>query len=274
MSVLDISDSEFALFQKLVLGLLGIKLTESKRALIVSRLYTRLKELKLENFTEYILYLKNNNNSKVELREFINRITTNETFFFREKGHFDFLAKTLIPEFIDKYKNRELRIWSSACSSGEEPYTIAMTVYPFIKAHPGFHVKILATDISTKVLEKAKAGVYSQESLAKVPVNLHATFFEVHSPDKVQVRPELRSMITFKEFNLMSQRYPLKSPVDIIFCRNVMIYFSEEGKNFVLSKFSEHLQNQGYLFIGHSESLMSNQYHFELLQNTIYRKME
>lgn len=275
---MELSDQEFELFQKLTYGLLGIKLHESKRALIVSRLSARLRDLKLESFLEYLYFIKNDPRGDSELINFINRITTNETYFFREDKHFDYLTTTLLPKLVEHKKNEgvtKLRIWSSACSTGEEPYTLAMVIHDYFKGKGGVDLKILATDISTRVLSHAQNGIYLKKDVEeKVPKAFAGKYFTPVSSDEVRVTPELRNLVTFKRLNLLDDRYPIKSHLDVIFCRNVMIYFDDAMKRHVLSMFKNYLASHGHLFVGHSENLFSYADLFTSRHSTIYTKVE
>lgn len=271
---MEITDKEFEIFQKIVMSLLGIHLSDAKRALVVSRLFSRLKQLNLNSFSEYLQYLSEAPDANKEITNFINRITTNETYFFREKYHFDFFKHQVLPKLSNNRKGEDIRIWSSACSSGEEPYSIAFIIYEFLHQKFNFNsrFKILASDVSTKVLQKAEQGIYSAEEIKKVPEQEQRKYFHQIEKDKFQIIQEIRSLVTFKNLNLMSERYPFRAQMDVIFCRNVMIYFAEESKHYVVNKFYQHLNDDGFLFIGHSESLMNYRDKFKVLDNTIYIK--
>lgn len=270
--IMELTDKEFEVFQKVVMSILGIQLSDAKRPLVVSRLLSRLKHLQLKSFSEYIEYLCQSPMAQEELTNFINQITTNETYFFREQQHFDFLQQQVMPGFHKSKRGEIIRVWSSACSSGEEPYSIAFIFSDFIKQNASFRVKILASDVSTKVLRKAEEGVYSKERISKIPMQNRLNYFTQIEEDKYQVKEEIRALITFKNLNLMDQHYPLKAPLDILFCRNVMIYFSEDSKTHVLNNFYRYLKDDGFLFMGHSESLINCREKFKVIQNTIFKK--
>ncbi len=273
-----LSESEFETIRRLVKEKTGISLGLHKRDLVVSRLAKRLRTLGLGSFAEYIQVLEADSEGQ-ELVHMINRITTNKTDFFREKHHFDYLADTLFPQLLkagEKSGQRIVRIWSAACSSGEEPYTIAMTAAEFFKSHSGWQVKILASDLDTTMLSKASKGVYEEELVEPIPGPYLKRYFDrlVRGNEIFyRVKPELRRMITFRKFNLMNPRYPFKVKLDIIFCRNVLIYFDPDDKAAILTKMHGVLAEDGHIFVGHSESLMMVKHLFKYVGNTIYRKV-
>ncbi|MGC9323701.1 MAG: CheR family methyltransferase [Desulfomonilia bacterium] len=272
---LDISDKEFILFKELIHRETGIHMSDKKRKLIVARLSKRLRSLELENFTQYYEYLRENPNAGGEIVHLINRITTNKTDFFRERYHFVFLQEHVFPEKIRECRrtgNRQLRIWSAGCSSGEEPYSIAMTVAETFRNEKGWDIKVLATDLDTEVLEKASTGIYPTQVLAPVPREYLSRYFN-RKPNGYEVCREIKSLVTFRKLNLMEPLFPMRRPFDIIFCRNVIIYFNEETKRSLFRKFHAHLKDMGFMFIGHSESLMQMRENFQYLKHTIYQKV-
>ena len=199
-------------------------------------------------------------------------ISTNKTDFYREPGHFDFLRDQVIPQM---QTTRTLRIWSSASSSGEEPYTIAMTLADAIPDINRWKIKILASDISTRVLSKAASGIYENERVSQLPQELVKRHFlrgKNGQAGKVCVRPQVANMVTFRRINLMDPTFPIRSPLDVIFCRNVMIYFDRPTQASLMEKFHRYLRPGGYLFIGHSESLQWIDHGFRYLKPTIYQK--
>lgn len=272
----DLTDKEFQLFKEIIYRETGIHMSDKKKKLIVARLSKRLRSLNLQNFTQYYDYLNKNVNADNEIVNLINRITTNKTNFFREKHHFDFLSQELFPEIIAKGQttgSRSLRIWSAGCSSGEEPYTIAMVTSEAFKAQRGWDIKILATDLDTEILQKAIEGVYPTQAVTPIPKEYLLRYFSRNSTDYT-VNQKLKSMISFRKLNLMEQTFPMKRPFDIIFCRNVIIYFDSQTKETLLNKFHFHLKNKGHMFIGHSESLMHMKNRYKYLKHTIYQKAE
>jgi len=272
--MLELSDHEFYQIKDLVYSLIGLHLNDSKKMLVSSRLAKRLRVLNLSSISEYIKYLKENALGNTETIELINSITTNKTDFFRENHHFNFLKTTFIPNFIAS-KSHNLRIWSAGCSSGEEPYTLAMVFHAAFKSAgtslASQDFKLLASDVDTSVLGKAKAGVYKLDALKDIPAEYQHSYLDIQK-DNFQIRKELKQLITFGRFNL-THPFPFKNGFDIIFCRNVLIYFKQEDRLKIISKFQQVLRPQGYLILGHSESLLADQFDFKNLGNTIYRKL-
>ncbi len=272
---LDLSDKEFQLFQEIIYRETGIHMSDKKRKLIVARLSKRLRALNLSTFTEYYEYLNESSHADGEIVNLVNRVTTNKTDFFRERHHFDFLLKELYPRTIAESRTngvRRLRIWSAGCSSGEEPYTLAMVTLDAFKAERGWDIKILATDLDTEILQKAVTGVYPTQAITPVPKEYIHKYF-VRKGENYEVGNVLRSMVAFRKLNLMSETFPMKNPFDIIFCRNVIIYFDTKTKEELLTKFHRHLKARGHIFIGHSESLMHMKERFRYLKHTIYQKV-
>ncbi|HHO75442.1 MAG TPA: hypothetical protein ENN05_03310 [Deltaproteobacteria bacterium] len=271
----DLSDKEFKLFQELIYRETGINMSDKKKKLVVARLSKRLRALDLQNFTQYYEYLNDSQHADKELVNLINRVTTNKTNFFREKHHFDFLSQDLLPKIIvqgEKSGSRRLRIWSAGCSSGEEPYTLAMVVNDAFKGQRGWDIKILATDLDTEILQSAIKGYYPTQLVSPVSKEYLVRYFsrDYHG---YRVNDRLRSMVAFRKLNLMNESFPMKQPFDIIFCRNVIIYFDTPTKERLLDKFHFHLKTGGHIFIGHSESLMHMKTKFKYLKHTIYQKV-
>ncbi len=271
----SISGKEFQLFREIIYRETGIHISEKKRNLVVARLSKRLRALNLQTFSEYYEYLNNSSDTRDEINNLINRITTNKTDFFREKHHFDYLTNEVFPAYIEEAKKgreRRLRIWSAGCSSGEEPYTIAMVVAEAFKVERGWDLKILATDLDTDVLMRAISGVYTSQQITPVPIGYLSKYF-VRSTQGYEVSPHIKAMVSFRKLNLMDTLFPMKKPFDIIFCRNVMIYFNDETKQDLIKKYHSHLKDNGYMFVGHSESLMHMKHLFKFLKHTVYIKV-
>jgi len=271
----DLTDKEFKLFQELIYKETGINMSDKKKKLVVARLSKRLRALNLQNFTQYYEFLNDSGNTDKEIVNLINRVTTNKTNFFREKHHFDFLFTELLPQLIvqgEKTGTRRLRIWSAGCSSGEEPYTLAMVLNDAFKAQRGWDIKILATDLDTEILQSAIDGVYPTQIVSPIPKEYLIRYFSRDSKG-YRANNILRSMISFRKLNLMNETFPMKYPFDIIFCRNVIIYFDAPTKEGLLNKFHYHLKTGGHIFIGHSESLMHMKTKFKYLKHTIYQKV-
>ncbi|MBT3354383.1 MAG: protein-glutamate O-methyltransferase CheR [Candidatus Scalindua sp.] len=273
-----LSDKEFEMFRSLIYDTCGISLGISKKELVKARLTKRLNKTGIKTFNEYYNFVTKIDKSGKELIQLLDHISTNKTDFFREKKHFDFLNTNLLPALIsskEQSRNRKLRIWCAASSSGEEPYTLAMTVFNHIKPNNGWDVKILATDISTRILQKAMDGTYKMDLLNDVPPGIVSSHFSkvlVDNANCYMAKPHLKDIITFRRFNLMTEQFPFKHPFDFIFCRNVMIYFDQETQNTLVKKFYGCLPKNGYLFIGHSETLSKTDNDFKYKQPAIYQK--
>ncbi|AHH09904.1 Chemotaxis protein methyltransferase [Borrelia parkeri SLO] len=243
--------------------------------LIESRLSSTIRAKNLSNFTEYINYLEKQNN-QISLIELVDKISTNHTYFFREPNHFEFLEKKLLPKMLTQMaqsREEEIRIWSAGCSSGEEPYTIAMILNEYInnnKIH--CKAKILATDISITVLNEAKMGIYSEDRVKALPNHLKIKYLNKLTNDKFEVKDILKKMILFKKLNLMNEIFPFKKKFDLIFCRNVMIYFDEKTRNKLAEKFTQHLKDDSYLLIGHSEAIRDSK-NLEYIMPATYKKI-
>jgi chemotaxis protein methyltransferase CheR len=266
-----ITTDEFQRFRTLIYDKSGISLSDQKRTLVASRLSKRLGELGLTTFSEYYEQVTNDP-SRDEFTHMLDLISTNKTDFFREPKHFDFLREQILPELV---REKRMRIWSSACSTGEEPYTIAMTLYEGVSDPAQWNFKILASDLSTRVLAKAAAGTYDAERVRDVPPELVRRHFlrgRGQSKGLLKVKPHLSTMIQFRRLNLMDEKFPIKAPLDLIFCRNVMIYFDRPTQEQLVNKFYRYLKPGGYLFIGHSESLQWVTHPFKAVAPTIYRK--
>lgn len=250
----------------------GIVLADHKQDMAYNRLVRRLRELKINSFDEYLSFLDQNS---TEFTQFINALTTNLTAFFRERHHFDFIRDQILPE-ISKSGDRKVRGWSAGCSLGEEPYSLAMTLLDAGVDPNRWDVRLLATDIDSKVLQSAQTGIYAFERVKSLPKELlNCWFLKGKGPNEghVKVRSDLQDIITFKYLNLM-QDWPVQGPLDFIFCRNVMIYFDQETQARLLQRMAALLKPNGYLFVGHSEALARHASSFQLVGKTIYRKVD
>lgn len=264
-----LTDQEFETISNKVYEACGIVLGSHKREMVYSRLARRIRALNLTSFAQYIVYL--DEHKREEFSHFINAITTNLTSFFREPYHFDFLNETLVPQILERNKSsRRVRIWSAGCSTGEEPYSIAMTLAD--KFPTSWDVKILATDLDSNVLAKANLGEYPQSSVTGIDTALKKRFFLANKQTGMfKVKSELRQKIYFKRLNLL-QDWPMKGEFDVIFCRNVVIYFDQPTKELLFKRYAAQLCSQGHLFLGHSESMNKSQKEFVALGKTMYRK--
>ncbi|MDD5113790.1 MAG: protein-glutamate O-methyltransferase [Methylobacter sp.] len=249
----------------------GIQVPDERFDMFYSRLSKRVRKLGLNDFKEYCQYLKDY--PEHEFTEFINSITTNLTAFFREMHHFDYLRDVVIPEVLKRNKNtKQIRVWSAGCSTGEEPYTLAMTLLDNVP--PDWDIKVLATDLDTNVLQTAMDGVYSEERVTDLSEQILKRWFmrgKGAQDGLVRVRPQLQKIIQFKKLNLM-QDWPMKCQFDFIFCRNVLIYFDRDTKALLASKYAKMLASRSWLFIGHSESLNQLSNEFDLVATTTYKK--
>jgi len=269
----EFGDKEFNFLREFVKDRTGINLSDAKRELVYGRLAKRLRILKLGGFGEYCERLKNGDDE--ETSNLIDSITTNLTSFFRENHHFEYLADELIPRIQKQnHINRRLRIWSAGCSSGEEPYSIAMVLNESMPSTGGWDTKILATDLDSNVVARAKSGVYDLGRINSLPNSRLKRWFSKGKGDnanQIQASADLQKLITFKQLNLMHE-WPVKGPFDAIFCRNVVIYFDKPTQRVLFDRYADLLTDNGILFIGHSEALFKVSDRFKLLGRTIYQK--
>lgn len=269
----EFTDSDFDYLRQAVLTYAGISLSEHKRDLVYGRLSKRLRAHGLTCFGDYCRLL--NENPATELEHFTNAITTNLTSFFRERHHFDFIRE----EFTRIYeqgihRERRLRIWSAGCSTGEEPYSLAITLREAIPDIDRHDIRILATDLDTSAVKTAARGIYPAGAVADLDSGLMRRWFmrgKGEQTGKIMVRPELRSLIEFRQLNLMHD-WPMHGPFDAIFCRNVVIYFDTQTRQKLFERFANILQPEGHLFIGHAETLRHISSRFQLKGKTIYRR--
>lgn len=268
------TDDDFASLRLLVREITGISLNDAKRELVYGRLSRRLRVLGLRAFSEYRELLRSADGA-AELGEFTNAITTNLTSFFRENHHFDYLRdQYLVPLAQQAGASRRIRIWCSAASTGEEPYSIAMTVAEAIPDWERWDIKILATDIDTEVLDRCRSATYREDRVAGMPrarVERHFERSADGSGIRYRVKPRLASMISFRQLNLM-HKLPMRGPLDVIFCRNVIIYFDKDTQRDLFARMAP-LQRPGdLLFLGHSESLFKVSESWSLVGKTVYRR--
>jgi chemotaxis protein methyltransferase CheR len=254
---------------------LGIKMPESKMTMVQSRLLRRARELQLGSIDAYGEYFFASTNSD-EREYFINAITTNKTDFFREPEHFGFLVNTALPNLragVDHRMSR-LNVWSAACSSGQEPYTLAMILSEYALKGAGFNFAILGTDISTKVLDHARRAVYEEVQVAPIPAGLRNKYLmrsKDHSSGLVRISPTLREKVSFHRLNFMSDSYRIQDMFDVVFCRNVLIYFDRKTQESVISKICRNINPGGYLFVGHSESLAGMDVPVKQVKTAVFR---
>ena len=278
MSTLDqlrytYTDADFNFIKKLISEHSGININESKRELVYGRLSKRIRQLGLGSFREYCNLLKSGDEE--ELYNCIDAITTNVTHFFRENHHFEFLFDNIIPSILNNPVRsglRKLRVWSAGCSTGEEPYSIEIILRKFVQLN-AWDVKILATDLSYNVLHQAQQGIYRRSEVEGVSEDTLKKWFLQNRKDRsvVRVNDELKKRIFFKRLNLNST-WEITGPIDVIFCRNVVIYFNKETQRRLFDRFANILSDDGYLILGHSESMFGVSDRFELVSRTIYKK--
>lgn len=273
-----LASRDFARLSALIYTEAGIRLGLEKKTMLEARLRRRLRALNLDSYARYCDYLFAAECPGDERVQFIDVVTTNKTDFFREAGHFVFLAETALPEMAaNSASGRALLVWSAGCSTGEEPYTLAMVLSEFAEAHAGFRFRILATDISTAVLERAERGVYAAETVEPVAPALRRKYL-LRSRDRgsnqVRMVPELRRLVEFRRLNFMDMDYALGEKADAIFCRNVLIYFDRPTQEQILRRLTDCLVPRGFLFIGHSETLHDMDLPLEPVAPALYRRTD
>ena len=271
-----LGEREFRRISDLVYEHCGINLHDGKKELVRARLAKRLREGKFRTFSEYIRHVLDDPTGR-EFSILVDSLSTNLTKFFREEQHFEFLRTRFLPSLLEAKQRRRdfrLRAWSAGCSSGEEPYSIAITLLEKVQGRGRWDVKLLATDISTRILEKARAGVYEEQRIEPISPSLRSRYLirrRQSRGDVYEVRPTLRDVVIFRYLNLMGD-WPIRGPLDFIFCRNVMIYFDKPTQGRLIQRFYEMLASGGVLFTGHSESLTGIEHKFKYVQPTIYMK--
>ncbi len=273
--IVNISDEDFASIRKYVYNTIGINITDEKRNLLQSRLQKILRKESFSNFNEYYKYLVNDK-SGTALSELANNISTNYTYFYRENEHFDFFIDTALKEILQRKvaeKSNDIRLWSAGCSSGEEPYTIMMMMMNKLgEMYKKFDAGILATDISLNALGAAKKAVYNSDKLKRLPDGYSKKYFNQIDTDSFEVKDILKKEVTFRRFNLMNDIFPFKKKFDVIFCRNVMIYFDNDTRARLVRKFYDFLEDGGYLFIGHSETIRRGIVDLKPIGPAMYKK--
>jgi chemotaxis protein methyltransferase CheR len=272
-----LSSRDFNRLSSLVYDVAGIRLTPEKKTMLEMRIKRRLRALDCPSYSVYCDQILRLERSDKEMLDFIDVVTTNKTDFFREPGHFEFLVNFCLPEWSARSGlRRPMLVWSAACSSGEEPYTLAMLLSDYRMATPGFSFQILATDISTTVLAKATRGIYAAEAIEPVPLAMRKRYL-MRSRDRacaeVRVVPELRRAVDFRRLNFMESDYGLAQKADVIFCRNALIYFDRPTQEAILARLTGCLQPHGYLFVGHSESLHDMDLPLHPAGPAVYRRL-
>jgi chemotaxis protein methyltransferase CheR len=276
-SIRAMSQQDFIRLSEFIVGHCGIKMPPAKKIMLEARLQKRLRTLSMSSFKDYCEFVLASDEGAGELVHMIDAITTNKTDFFREPIHFQYLSETALPEFLAETDGRKrFLVWSAGCSSGQEPYTLAIVLSEFGEQHPDFQFGIMATDISTRVLDKARLGIYEQQVVEDIPLSLKQKYL-LKSKDRdrglVRVTPELRSRVSFQRLNLMDEQFLVSEPMDAVFCRNVIIYFERATQQRLLGRLCHCLKDGGYLFLGHSETVHGFDLPLVRISSTIYRKV-
>ena len=273
-----LSDADFRRLAAYIESELGIRMPDSKRVMLESRLQKRVRHFKLEGFREYVDFVFSPQGRESELINMIDAVTTNKTDFFREADHFDYLIETIVPGAASRFGSgidRPFAVWSAGCSTGEEPYTIAMVLEEYRAKEPRFSYRIFASDLSTQVLEKAKAGIYDAEKAEVVPMSFKKKYMlKGKDPDAPQVRmkPEVRARLSFARINFMDERYDAPDSFDVVFCRNVIIYFERKIQELILGRLARHVRPGGWLVLGHSETLTGMDLPLRGVAPTVYER--
>lgn len=271
----SLSARDFGRLSRFIYDTCGIKMPEVKKTMLEARLQKRLRSLGMHSFTEYCDFLFSSDGMDKELVQMLDMVTTNKTDFFREPDHFNYLTQTVLPEWLKKHPGATLSIWSAGCSSGEEPYTLAMVLADFALRNQGFDFRILATDISTRVLDKARTAIYTESQVEPVAVDFKKKYL-LRSKDRssgmVRIVPELREKVRFRRLNFMDDDFGLREQMDVIFCRNVIIYFDRPTQEKLLQRFHRHMKPGSFIFMGHSETLSGLDVPLVSVYPTVYRK--
>lgn len=273
---IEMTDKDYSIISRYIEKNVGIRLSEGKKIMMQSRLAGRLRTLGMKSFEDYINFVFSQDTSGQELIFMTNALTTNKTDFFREADHFEIMNKLVLPDLIEKGR-KNIHIWSAASSSGEEPYTLAMVMSEYKRNHARTFTAwdILGTDISTDVLDKAVNAVYTDDVVAGIPLEMKKRYFlRSKDPDQriVRIKPQLRAKCSFQRLNLMDESWDIPSQFEIIFCRNVLIYFDKPTQEKIIRHLLEHLITGGYLFLGHSETVFSMNLPLKTIGPTAYRK--
>jgi len=273
----QLTNEEFDKLSRFIFKESGIKMPPVKRVMLQSRLQKRLRELNMTNFKEYCEYVFSREGLNNEIIHMLDVVSTNKTDFFREPVHFEFLQDVVLPEFVGQRSlGRTIKVWSAGCSSGEEPYTIAIVLAEFAEQNLGFDFSILGTDISTQILQKAIDAVYKDDRVAIIPLELkrkHLLRSKDRNNPSVKIGPHLRKKVRFGRLNFMDSQYEISETFDVVFCRNVLIYFDRETQERVIAKLCEKLRVGGYFFLGHSESIMNMNLPLKQIKPTIFQRI-
>ncbi|CUH95714.1 hypothetical protein P22_1792 [Propionispora sp. 2/2-37] len=267
----ELSEKEFELISGFLKQNYGIHLGREKRALVAGRLENVLKKQNFRSFADFYDYVVNDKSGEA-ITTLINRMTTNHTYFMREIRHFEYFKNSVLPFLAATVTNRDLGIWSAGCSSGEEPYTLAMIMADYFQNSPKpWDTRILATDISTEVLSKAAKGIYANDSLEPLPKSWQNAYFCGLDAERSILTEKIKDNVIFRHFNL-KQPFPFKRRFHVIFCRNVMIYFGSAEREALINKFYEYTEPGGYLFVGHSETINRERTRYKYIMPAVYRR--
>ncbi len=270
--MLTINEKEFEKLSSYISRHYGIYLSKQKMTLINGRLGNTLFKQGFKSFMQYYEYVVSDQTGKAA-GELLNSITTNHTFFMREVAHFNFFKKHALPELTSTLQDKDIRVWSAGCSSGEEPYTLAMIMDEYFdREKQKWNTDVLATDISTKALKKASDGIYTEEQIAVLPHNWKKQYFKLCEKNKYIIKDKVKNSIILRRFNLAQNDFTFKRKFHVIFCRNVMIYFDQMAKKQLVENFYHCMAPGGYLFVGHSETLSMEKTKFRYVQPAVYRK--
>lgn len=270
--MIEITDKEFEQFSKYIKENYGIYLKYEKKSLVTGRLQNVLIDKNFKSFSQYYDYIASDTTGEA-ITTLINRITTNHTYFMREVNHFYYFRDKVLPYLEKTVQNKDFRIWSAACSTGEEAYTLAMIMDEYFGTQKsGWDTKILATDISNKVLDIANKGIYSSEKIEPLPPKWKMNYFKKINNENFEITDRIKNEVIYRQFNLMNTVLPFKKKFHVIFCRNVMIYFDNKTKNELIKRFYDMTEYGGYLFIGHSESIDRNNTRYQYIMPSVYRK--
>ena len=275
--LVSLGDKDFHRLSTFIISNYGIKLPPSKKTLVQCRLQKRLKAYNMISFGDYIDFLFSSAGREKELSNMINEISTNKTDFFREPIHFDFLSQTGLNEYLSKTGKRRISVWSAGCSSGEEPYTIAVILKEYARLEHYIDFTITATDISTKVLQEGMQGIYHEKKISEIPYSIKKEYFQKGKnsfKQQVRVNSDIRKTVNFQHFNLLSSDYTHFGMFDIIFCRNVLIYFERAIQYRIINKLCNQLNSGGYLFLGHSDTTMGFTLPLKTIQPSIFNKLD
>jgi chemotaxis protein methyltransferase CheR len=270
----QLNAKNFKRLAEFIHGYSGIKMPSNKRTMLEGRLRRRMRATRIGNVNDYCRYLFEDDGMEAEVIHLIDAVTTNKTEFFREPAHFEFMAKRGLPALAATGR-REIKIWSSACSTGAEPYTIAMVMDEFCRTHRNVDYSVLCTDICTEVLDQAIAGIFAEGMIEPVSMERRQRYVmraKDRNSGQVRITPELRAKLAFARLNLMDDAYPIDTDLDVVFCRNILIYFDKPTQAKVLRRLCDHLRPGGYLFLGHSESIVGIDLPVVQIANTVFQK--